>query len=538
MIDDQRYCYLFHHTPPPDFGGEPRLLITQPDGKVRKTTIEEVSNIELPLVTHSFSLLVDWFRNRNLPLPKTVVDLEVAQKLIIGRPKSDFEVVKPWDMPSMLKRFVPSRYDAKSVKVALATHLTKPSISEFGNLRWMTTIAANLSTLWRELLVELVERGELRRFLEIEVPSYNAMLAAQYRGIHLDSCRRDALLQTIESDYIFAHHELAIGREIDVERALSDVGYLREYLSHPVQFSEECFDAHELIEVRKDFDPFCSQLNIVAAARRNRSILLRSIGNDADHCYPVFDTMGTVTGRILAMDPNLQHLNKKYRSIIKARAGKRLVYVDYSQFEPNIMASISEDPQLLALCSAGDLYEWMAVELCGDAKYRKTVKVMFLAYSYGKQVATLSDFLTGIYSAKDRAEAVINERFLPLFSGIEKWKTTVENKLEKTGKIDTLLGNHRYRSRSGNLDAKERRWAISQVVQGTGSLILKKLINMLMDRLPEASVLLPMHDALLVEVPEEGTTEVIEELLTYCRRAFSEVCPLVTPSVCEKTYSG
>lgn len=538
MIDDQHYCYLFHHTPPPDFGGEPRLFLTQADGKVRMATIEEVSRIKLPLVTHSFSLLVDWLRDRNLPLPKTVVDLETAQKLIVGRPKSDFVAVKPWDMPSMFKRFVPSRYDAKSVKVALATHLAKPAISEFGNLRWMTAIAANLSTLWRELLLELVERGELRRFLEVEVPSYNAMLAAQYRGIHLDSCRRDALLQTIENDYILTHHEITIGREIDVDRALSDVGYLREHLSHPVQCAEECFDARELIEQRKDFDPLCSQLNNVAATRRNRSILLRSIGNDADYCYPVFDTMGTVTGRILAMDPNLQHLNKKYRNIIKARAGQKLVYVDYSQFEPNIMASISEDPRLLALCSAGDLYEWMAIELCGDAKHRKTVKVMFLAYSYGKQIASLSEFLTGINSVQHKAEAVINERFLPLFSGIEKWKAIIESELVKAGKIGTLLGNYRYRSRSGDLDPKERRWAISQVVQGTGSLILKKLITMLADSLPEASVLLPMHDALLVEVPEEGATEVTEELLTYCRRAFSEVCPLVTPSVCEKTYSG
>jgi DNA polymerase I-like protein with 3'-5' exonuclease and polymerase domains len=247
--------------------------------------------------------------------------------------------------------------------------------------------------------------------------------------------------------------------------------------------------------------------------------------------------MGTVTGRILAVDPHLQHLAKKYRSIIRARDGQKLVYVDYSQFEPNIMSSISKDSQLLALCSAGDLYERMAVELCGDAKYRKTVKLMFLAYSYGKQVTTLSDFLVGILGTREKSEAMINERFVPLFAGIEKWKLSVEDELAKNGRIGTLSGNFRYREKNGELKPKERRWAISQVVQGTGSLILKKLINLLTANLTEVAILLPMHDALLVEVPENRATEVTAALLDCCRKAFSDVCPLVAPFVCEKPFA-
>lgn len=222
--------------------------------------------------------------------------------------------------------------------------------------------------------------------------------------------------------------------------------------------------------------------------------------------------------------------------MIRTRAGQKLVYVDYSQFEPNIMSSISKDSQLLALCSAGDLYERMAVELCGDAKYRKIVKLMFLAYSYGKQVSTLSDFLVGILGTREKSEAMINERFIPLFAGIEKWKLTVENELAMTGRIGTLSGNYRYRENSGELEAKERRWAISQVVQGTGSLILKKLINRLTVELPEVAVLLPMHDALLAEVPEKCAAEVTAVLLECCRKTFKDICPLVSPAVSEKDF--
>ena len=47
---------------------------------------------------------------------------------------------------------------------------------------------------------------------------------------------------------------------------------------------------------------------------------------------------------------------------------------------------------------------------------------------------------------------------------------------------------------------------------------------MLTVKLPEVAILLPMHDALLVEVPEERATEVTTALLECCRKAFSEVC--------------
>lgn len=537
MISDQGCCHLFHYTPPPGFGRHPLLILVGVDGRPHLATLEEVSAVESPLVTHSFSLLVDWFRRRALPLPRQVVDLEVAQKLIVGRPKSDFAVERPWDMPSMLQPLVHCRYDPKGVRAALATHLAKPPMSDFANLRWMTAITAGMPMLWRDLLAELGAKGELRRFLDVEVPAYNAMLAVQYRGIRIDAHCRDSFLHLIKENYVSAHYQLAIGKGIDVERALADVQYLSGHLAHPIQDVDEFSEALAVVDARKDSDPVCSLLSAVVAARRNRNILLRSIGNDAEHCYPVFDTMGTVTGRILTADPLLQHLNREYRSVVKARTGQRLVYVDYSHFEPSIMASISRDAQLLALCSAEGLYERMAVELCGDAKHRKAVKLMFLAYSYGKQVTTLSDFLVGIISTRDEADAVIKDRFVPLFAGIEEWKSTVEGELARAGRIGTVQGNHRYRAGSGALSAKERRWAVSQVVQGTGSLILKKLVNRLTEELPDAVILLPMHDALLVEVPEMHATEVTAAMLGCCRKAFSEVCPLVAPAVSEKEFA-
>lgn len=537
MTDTAKCSYLLHYTPPPEFGEKPVLLLASNGRKVERISLEYLSQIDHRLVTHSFGLLVDWFRNRSLPLPAKVVDLEVAKKLLVGRPKSDFGLERPWDMPSLLLKYIPSRYDQKQIRATLLTHLGKPAISDFSNLRWMTAIAAKLPELWKETCTELNEKGEILRFDDVEVPAYNSMLQAQYRGITIDQLQRDKFLESNEDDFLAAHHQLTIREKIDVDRALKDTEYLSNCLPYPLQPSEKLADLAQVLKVRKDSDRICGLLHKVSSARRNKSILLRTIGGNGGCSYPLYDTMGTVTGRILTIDPQLQRLSKKYRGVIKARTGYKAVYVDFSQFEPNIMSSISKDPQLVALCNQGDLYEQLAIRICGTTEHRKVTKLMFLAYSYGKQVSGLSEFLVGIIGSKEEADSIIQTHFLPLFAGIETWKSKIAKNLLQTGKIGTLLGNYRYRTRAGDLETKEQRWAVSQVVQGTGSLILKKLIIMLTRTLPEAFVLLPMHDALLMEIPEDRSTEVINELLSCCRKTFSEVCPLVLPVVCEKAFT-
>jgi DNA polymerase-1 len=537
MTSVSNNVFLFHYTPPTDFGVEPTLLVADGSGKVERWSLDQLAACPNPIVTHSFSLLVDWFRQRGLRLPKAVIDLEVAAKLLTGRPKSDFDVERPWDMPSVLRSLIPSNREERLLRATMATHLAKPAFSEFGNLRWMMAIAKGLPALWEATVERLKTKGEYERFLDYEVTAYNAMLSTQYRGIELDETIRDRFLNEIEKEYRHAHFTLAISKKIDVERALGDAEYLLTVLGLPNRNADDFPEVQDLIAAREDFDDTCRLLGEVLSARRNKGILLRSFGAEQGVCFPFFDTMGTVTGRILTVDPQLQHLAKKYRGIIRPRSGHRLGYVDYSQFEPNIMASICSDPQLLALCKEGDLYEKLSTELFGSKEHRKVCKLMFLAYSYGKQISTLSDFVCGLLPSKRAADSAIKAKFTPLFSGVERWKTTVQATLKKEGKVGTLLGNYRYRTKDGDLDPREKRWAISQVVQGTGSLILKRLISRVATELPHVAVLLPMHDALLVEVPEEGADDSLSALVELCRSTFVDLCPALEPSISEKPFS-
>ena len=69
---------------------------------------------------------------------------------------------------------------------------------------------------------------------------------------------------------------------------------------------------------------------------------------------------------------------------------------------------------------------------------------------------------------------------------------------KRNGRIGTSLGNYLNRTREGELSESEKRSAVSQVVQGTASLIFKKALLRLSQE-TEVELKIPMHDAALVQ---------------------------------------
>jgi DNA polymerase I len=86
--------------------------------------------------------------------------------------------------------------------------------------------------------------------------------------------------------------------------------------------------------------------------------------------HPIFQVLGTVSGRIQVADPQLQHLRRKYRSIIAPDPGFRLTYIDYAQFEPGIISYLAGDPQLMDDYNAGDLYAGLSAAIFGSPDRR------------------------------------------------------------------------------------------------------------------------------------------------------------------------
>ena len=539
MSEHLHEWYLFHNTPPVEVGSSPMLILRSPVGESRQVELSDIAGFEAPLVTHSFVWLVDWFRRSSLPLPVTVIELELAKKLIVGRPKSEFKHGnRPWDMPEIMAPYLPDKYDQPKVKHALSTHLSRASAAEFGNLEWMETIAGLLPKVWEDLKNELQRIEEAERFLSIEVPVFNAMLASQLKGIRVDHDKRDALLYLVDREYVSAHHSLSIVHKINVQRAFNETPYLLTCIGLSNISELESYLPEEIIQEFKTSDPICSSLHTIVSTKRNKGILLRTFSLDSELCYPMFDTLGTVTGRILAVDPQLQYLKKEYRSLLVPRDGRSHLYVDYAQFEPIIMGSLSCDSNLLRLCCEGDLYTGLALRIFGGTHARDDAKTLFLAYSYGMGKYGLARLAARITNDINEASRILEENFFDKFSNIELWKDSLYTALADNGRIGTSLGNYRNRTKKGPLDAREKRWAVSQVVQGTGALILKRVIQKLTQVIPDAQMLLPMHDALLIEIPSLDKAEITQEIAAAFIDTFVEACPGTKPRVSLEPFAG
>ena len=94
------------------------------------------------------------------------------------------------------------------------------------------------------------------------------------------------------------------------------------------------------------------------------------------------------------------------------------------------------------------------------------------------------------------------------FTAFELWKKEVAKEISKSRRIGTIKGNYYYLPHKHKPSDKEIRSGVSQKVQGTGALIFK-LALLEIGKLPEFRLVLPMHDAALVEHSPEVDAKAI-----------------------------
>ncbi|KAA6314229.1 DNA polymerase I [termite gut metagenome] len=228
-----------------------------------------------------------------------------------------------------------------------------------------------------------------------------------------------------------------------------------------------------------------------------------------DKTYPFYFGFGTITSRITMRQPSLQNMRRANRSIIKADLGKKLLYIDYSQFEAGILASLSDDKELINLYNI-DIYKDLAKFVFNDESEegRKNAKIIFYRYMYGDKTLNI------------KAKEYFNK-----FGSLKKFVSQVEIDMQKNSSIGTSLGNFR------NATSKESTWALSHKIQATASLIFKKALIRVYKEVNDAEFLIPMHDAALYQVNDAAYGSSKEKIETIFKDEFKKACPQITPKV-------
>jgi DNA polymerase I-like protein with 3'-5' exonuclease and polymerase domains len=235
-----------------------------------------------------------------------------------------------------------------------------------------------------------------------------------------------------------------------------------------------------------------------------------------------FKSHGAETGRFSSSDPNLQNIpssgqyGKLIRNLFVAPPGYKLVVADYSQIEPRIVASFSNDPIMMDNYLTGkDIYTTIGDTVGLD---RKAGKVLVLAMTYGVGPDKIASSL-GVTT--DAAKKLLND-FTERFHDIAKYKAKVlrmSSQRSPVPYVETVFGRRRYipdlRSSERGLKSRADRQAFNTVIQGSAADLMKLAIvrahSCFIDE-PDVNVVLTVHDELVTVAREDLAEETAEAI--------------------------
>lgn len=266
---------------------------------------------------------------------------------------------------------------------------------------------------------------------------------------------------------------------------------------------------------------------------------------------PSFLQHGTTSGRYSSRNPNFQNLPKKdtrIKECIVSRPGKVFVGADYSQLEPRVFASRSQDPTLMACFESGqDFYALIGCPIFGitdcslvkgapdsfEMLYpalRDKAKVVALATPYGRTARQQASVM-GISEeeSQDLIDSYFNTYPLVLASMEQAYDTVKKHgviynsygrprRIPEAKKIRAKYGNLSH----GNLPYEARtllNLAYNAGIQGDAGCIMNRSSIALYEALKiegiDAPIVIQVHDFLAVEC-EEALAGRVAEILKDC----------------------
>lgn len=518
-------------------GDQERLFV------LKDKTLEEVQPLDLKntaeeLICVQIADLTHQLRQKDIELPSNIVDLEEARRLVVGLPSKE-NAAYHWNVWSVLKRQKSYNPDIKIFKKLAFSQILVGDIDNL--LEVCMSFLLTLQEAWLETIKLLEDEAELDRYFKIELPIAKIFSKRQYLGIGVDQDKLGNIYQQVKSDKYKAY--LRIADTLNTSPSEFNYRNIQSYLVETELGHLSGIDDISQLELSMKLAAETSDLakDIVSMLSSDRNLrALAKLSNPAGRCYPTYKITGTVTGRILLQDPYLQGLKKAYRSVLMPDENTELFYLDYDHFEPGILASLSNDVSLQKMYEGDDLYTEFSKVIFGTEQKRALAKRIFISFLYGmSEEGLVKVLLPSARENSDDTDAIklaIRQFFLKLETVME-YKKCVQKELEHNARISTPLGGHRKRKSTGALTESEKRWALNQKVQGTASLIFKEAMIKIAGEFGSECLLLPMHDAILFQLPQEsaeGKIDVVKEIM---ENAMRNRCSRIQPKVSVENFS-
>lgn len=385
--------------------------------------------------------------------------------------------------------------------------------------------------LMRRFQPELERAGLADLFRDVEMPLLPLLGDMERAGIQVDAdeLRRygvelDIALREIEAEiYRLVGHEFNIAST----KQLQDVLFVERKLKTGKKTKTGYSTDISVLEELAREDPVPERILRHRTLAKLKSTYVDSLAELADsgrRIHTHFMQTGAATGRLSSRDPNLQNIpvreeeGRRIRHAFRAADGKVLVSADYSQIELVVFAHLSGDPELRrAFLEGADIHRRTASLIFGVPESeigpdkRRIAKTINFGVVYGMSAFRLANEL-GI--GRTEAQRFIDAYF-ERYAGVRRFIDATVAAAEKDGYVRTILARRRpvpaIVSRNKNEKQAAERVAVNTPVQGSAADIVKLAmlrVNRALERLvPEARLLLQVHDELIAEVPEDRADE-------------------------------
>ena len=357
-----------------------------------------------------------------------------------------------------------------------------------------------------------------KRLYDIEMTSQIALEYMEKVGVKIDTEYLKTLADTLQTyitdieQWAYKEYGINIRSKAQLEGSLLDQGWVPSMFTPTgkVSLSKSSLDTCNL-PLAESYTDMKHSEKMLSAFCNN---LLEKHENGILH--PSINPVGAVTGRMSMSTPNLQQLPRSsmIRDAFLAREGKKLVLCDYDAVELRLFAHYAEDVNLQEASSQSDPHKataamiWQGAEVTPDM--RQKAKGINYTISYGAGVGTVAAN-AGI---TEEEAAHLLQIYKSMFPGVNKLFKQVKTESHYSGEgkisVETTAGRRQYAYENQSYKL------VNYLVQGTCADVLKEAISKAWQSDLADYLRLPVHDELVLEVPENNVEEVsklIEELM-------------------------
>ncbi|MBI9035546.1 MAG: DNA polymerase I, partial [Bacteroidales bacterium] len=389
-------------------------------------------------------------------------------------------------------------------------------------------ITLKLRNIFKPLLEET---GVDHLFEEIELPLISVLASMEHEGVKLDiealkefSILLASEISTIEQN-IYDHAEMQFN--ISSPKQLGDVLFEKLKISEkPKKTKTGQYSTGEEILVK-----LIKKHPIIQEILEYRSLTkLKSTYVDAlpllvnpvnSHIHTSYNQAVAATGRLSSNNPNLQNIpirTEKGREIRKAFVPRDenhvLIAADYSQIELRIMATLSQDENMLDAFSKGiDIHTATASRIYGvtieevTKDMRRNAKTANFGIIYGISAFGLAERLD--ISRKESSELIKN--YFEKYPRIKAYMDESIAFAREHGYVETIKKRRRYlrdiNSANSIVRGFAERNAINAPIQGSSADMIKiamiNIYNELQNRGFKSKMILQVHDELVFDAQKE-----------------------------------